>query len=214
MYEIITVKDTIRIPPKFFSDSIEKSAVKALEEQYIGKINKEYGAIICILNPRDISDGRVILGDGATYHDIVFDLLVFKPELHEIVRAKVSDITEFGAFLRFGPIDGLVHVSQIANDFVSYNEKTQNLVGKSGKYTIKKGDEVLARIIAVSLKDTIAESKINLTMRQAGLGKEEWNKGGKKSEEKEFKKEEKMEKKEKTKEEIKSEGNKAKEKKQ
>lgn len=179
MYEIVTIRDTVRIPPKLFSDSLEESAVKALEEQYVGRIDKDIGIMIGVLNPQEISSGKVILGDGAAYYDITFGVLVFRPELHEVIRAKVVDLTEFGAFLRFGPIDGLVHVSQVADDFVSYNDKTQCLSGKTGKHMVKRGDEVLARIIAVSIKDTIQESKINLTTRQTGLGKDGWGKTGK-----------------------------------
>jgi DNA-directed RNA polymerase subunit E' len=176
MYNLITIKDTVRIPPKLFSKSLEESVLRALREQYEGKIDADLGVIITVLNPRDISIGKVVLGDGAAYHDAVFDILTFKPEMHEIVRTKINDIAEFGAFVRFGPVDGLVHVSQITDDFVSYNEKTQCLAGKTSKKTLKKGDEVLARLIAISIKDTIPESKINLTMRQPHLGREEWKK--------------------------------------
>jgi len=93
-----------------------------------------------------------------------------------MVRAKVIDLTAFGAFLRFGPIDGLVHVSQVTDDFMSYNDKVGILAGKTSKKTLKKGDIVTARIIAISVKDNVTESKINLTMRQTGLGREDWYK--------------------------------------
>jgi len=186
MYNIVTVKDTIRIPPRFFSRSLEESVLKAIQEQYEGKIDKDIGVVITVLNPREVGDGKVILGDGAAYHDVVFDILTFKPELHEMVRGKVIDLTEFGAFLRFGPIDGLIHVSQVTDDFMSFNEKAGMLAGKSSRKTLKKGDTVTARIIAISMKDSVTESKINLTMRQTGLGKEEWykkdEKGAKKAE--------------------------------
>jgi DNA-directed RNA polymerase subunit E' len=59
---------------------------------------------------------------------------------------------------------------------MSYNNKVGILAGKTSKKTLKKGDEVTARIIAISMKDSVTESKINLTMRQVGLGKEEWYK--------------------------------------
>ncbi len=176
MYNIATIKDTIRIPPKLFSKNLEKSVQKALMENYEGKLDKDLGVVISVFNPREISDGRIIPGDGAAFHDIVFDALIFRPELHEVIRGEISDITEFGAFIKFGPIDGLVHVSQVTDDFVSYNEKAKMLVGKESKRSLKVGDEVLARVIALSLKNTIGESKINLTMRQPGLGKEEWAK--------------------------------------
>jgi len=191
MYNLVTVRDTIRIPPRLFSASLEESVLKAIQAQYESRIDKDTGVVITVLNPREIGDGKVILGDGAAYHDVVFDVLTFKPELHEMVRAKVIDLTEFGAFLRFGPVDGLIHVSQVTDDFMSYNNKVGILAGKTSKKTLKKGDEVTARIIAISMKDSVTESKINLTMRQVGLGKEEWYK---KEEQKEKKTEKKTKK--------------------
>ncbi|MEM0372632.1 MAG: DNA-directed RNA polymerase, partial [archaeon] len=153
---------------------MEESVKKALREQYEGRLDKDLGVIITVMNPREISDGKIIPGDGAAYHTVMFDALTFKPEVHEVVKGKISEITDFGAFIRFGPIDGLVHVSQVTDDFMSYNEKTQSLVGKDSKKTLKKDDIVTARVIAVSMKGTSSESKINLTMRQEGLGKKEW----------------------------------------
>jgi DNA-directed RNA polymerase subunit E' len=91
------------------------------------------------------------------------------------------EIAEFGAFLRFGPIDGLVHVSQVTDDFMGYDEKTGTLAGKDSKKVLKVKDEVIARIIAISLKSTVVDSKMNLTMRQPGMGKEEWLKKAKKA---------------------------------
>jgi DNA-directed RNA polymerase subunit E' len=174
MYSLVTVRDTVRIPPKLFSESLEDSVLAALREQYEGKLDNDLGVIITITHPREIGDGKIIPGDGAAYHDAVFDVLTFRPELHEVVRGKVSEITEFGAFVRFGPIDGLVHVSQVTDDFVSFNDKTGLLSGRDTKRSLKKGDIVNARIIAVSMKNTVTDSKINLTMRQPGLGKEDW----------------------------------------
>jgi DNA-directed RNA polymerase subunit E' len=188
MYNLVTVRDTIRIPPRLFSQSLEDSVLKAIQEQYEGKIDKDIGVVITVLNPREVGDGRVILGDGAAYHNVVFDILTFKPELHEVVRGKVIDLTEFGAFLRFGPIDGLIHISQVTDDFMSFNEKVGLLAGKTSKKTLKKGDIVTARVIAISMKDNVTDSKINLTMRQTGLGKEDWYKKEEKGAKKEPKK--------------------------
>lgn len=179
MYEVVTLKDMVRIPPKMFSDELEGAVLKALREQYEGRLDKDLGVVISVSDPKDIGDGRIIPGDGAAYYETVFDALVFKPEMHEVVRGKVTDITEFGAFVRFGPIDGLVHVSQVTDDFMSYNEKNGTLTGKESKKVLKKGDVVLARVIAISMKGTVTDSKISLTMRQEGLGKEDWLKGKK-----------------------------------
>jgi DNA-directed RNA polymerase subunit E' len=64
-------------------------------------------------------------------------------------------------------------VSQVANDYFSYDKKTGQLVGKNSKKTVKKGELVRGKIATISLKDTIPNSKIALTMRTEGLNKRE-----------------------------------------
>ena len=73
-----------------------------------------------------------------------------------------------------GPIDGLVHVSQVTDDFISYNEKTGTLTGKESGKVLKEGDSVRAKVVTLSMKPVITDSKIGLTMRQPGLGKLDW----------------------------------------
>ena len=82
------------------------------------------------------------------------------------------DNTEFGSFVRIGPMDGLIHISQLIDDFVSYDNKNSVFLGKETKRTLKEGDKVRARIIAVSFGKE--ENKIGLTMRQTGLGALQW----------------------------------------
>src|SRR3989338_5247764 len=137
MYNLVTIKDTIRIPPNLFSSNIEESVLSALRHQYENRLDKKLGVVITVTNPKNISDGKIILGDGASYHDVEFDLVTFKPELHEVIHAKVTDLQEFGPFIRFGPIEGLVHVSQVTDDFMSMNQQTGALSGKESKKVLR-----------------------------------------------------------------------------
>jgi DNA-directed RNA polymerase subunit E' len=74
-----------------------------------------------------------------------------------------------------GPFDGLLHVSQITNEYISYDEKNARLVSKESNKALGEGEKVRARVIAVSLNEKEPrESKIGLTMRQTGLGKLDW----------------------------------------
>ncbi len=85
---------------------------------------------------------------------------------------KIIEISDFGAFVNIGPLDGMVHISQAMDDYVSFS-KSNTLTGKETKRSLKVGDVCRAKIIAVSYKD-MANPKVGLTMRQQGLGKEEW----------------------------------------
>ena len=205
MYRILTVSDTVRVPPSYFTMDLNSAVQKLIQDKYERRVDMENGVVLKVWNVHDVKGGKVVLGDGAAYYDVKYNALTFIPEVHEIIEGEVSEVMDFGAFVSLGPFDGLVHLSQITNEFVSFDKKLGTLTTKGTKKAIKKGDIVRAKIVTVSLKPTIPETKIALTMKGDGLGKLEWLAEEKKpkKEIKKEKKEEKGEKKEKPKKEKK-----------
>ena len=198
MFYKVELKDHIRVPPNLFNLPLEEAVIKRIKSKYSGFISKELGIVIDVAGMKEIGEGIIIAGDGASYYDVSFELLTFKPEMQEIVIGKIKDIAEFGAFINIGPIDGMIHISQTMDDFVSFS-KDKTLTGKESKRILKVGDICRARIIAVSFKDVL-NPKLGLTMRQQGLGRTDWIKEeleAPKKEEKETKEKEHKEHKEK-----------------
>ena len=174
MYFVLSCKDKVRLPAKLFSMKLEDSLTQILRDKYERRIDKDAGVVLALWNAKPEGDGIVIAGDNAAYYNVSFDVLAYHPLVNEIVETDVSEIVEFGAFLQLGPMEGLVHLSQIANDFLTYNKKTMSFTGRESKKALKKGDHVFAKISTVSMKGSIPETKIGLTMRPDGLGKNEW----------------------------------------
>ena len=172
MFYRIEAKDHIRVPPDLFNLAVEDAVVKRIKKKYEGFISKELGVVIDVNGVKSIGEGIIIPGDGASYYDAEFELLTFKPEMQEAVLGKIKDIADFGAFINLGPIEGMIHVSQTMDDFVSFS-KDKVLSGKETKKTLKVGDKCRARIIAVSFKD-VTNPKLGLTMRQPFLGRIDW----------------------------------------
>lgn len=174
MFKLVTCEDTIRIPPEKFGESLTKAAYGQLRGKYEGIVSEDLGYVIAVTTIKVDPMGKIILGDGATYHKVTFILITFFPEIQEIVEGEVVEIENFGAFVRIGPIDALLHVSQIIDDFISYDEKQGMLLGKETQRKLKAGDVVRVRITAVSLTKGGASGKIGVTARQPFLGKLEW----------------------------------------
>lgn len=175
MYYKVRVRDTIRIPPNKFSDDLDEVVTHIVQSTFEGTMRKDFGVIVVAENIEPVGSGIVIHGDGAMYQKVAFDALTFKPELQEVIDAVVCEIVEFGAFCHIGPLDALVHMSQIMNDYVEVDSDNEVITGKEKKLTLKSGDPVRARVVAVSLNELSArESKIGLTMRQPSLGAHEW----------------------------------------
>ena len=167
MFYKIELKDHIRVPPNLFNLPLEEAVVKRIKNKYNGFISKDLGIVIDVPGIKDIGEGIIIPGDGASYYDVAFELLTFKPEMQEIVLGKIKDIAEFGAFINIGPVDGMIHISQTMDDFVSFS-KDKTLTGKETKRVLKVNDLCRARIIAVSFKDVL-NPKLGLTMRLKGI---------------------------------------------
>lgn len=185
MYYLSKIEGSVRIPPYRFEEPLEEVAIETLNETYNGKLDKKLGLLVSINEIEEIGEGKVIMGDGAAFHDVIFTAIFFKPELQEIIDGEVIEIAEFGAFVRMGPMDGLVHVSQVTDDYINYDSKRGALLGKESKKSLEEGNKVRSRIVAISLKGkSTKETRIGLTMRQHGLGRFEWIENEKRKSEK------------------------------
>ncbi|HLD72300.1 MAG TPA: DNA-directed RNA polymerase [Candidatus Nanoarchaeia archaeon] len=172
MFYQVKVKDYIRVPPKMFNLCRAEAVLANVKSSYENFISKELGFVLNVLSVGQVKEGVIVPGDGAAYYDSEFELLTFKPEMNELVFAKIRDVTDFGAFMELGGVEGMTHISQSMDDFVSFS-KDKVLQGKKTGLSLKVGDNCRARIIAVSYKD-MNNPKIGLSMRQEGLGKLEW----------------------------------------
>ena len=173
MYYELELEGHVRVSPKDFSEAdLKKIIFKGLNEKFENFISKDLGIAIAVSDVKEIGEGTIIPGDGASYYRTRFTLLVFRPEIHEIALGEITEITDFGVFFNMGAIDGMIHLSQTMDDFVT-TSKAGVLTGKESKKMLKSGDRCRARIIAVSYKE-MNNPKIGLTMRQPGLGADEW----------------------------------------
>ncbi len=171
MFYLTEVEDYIRVDPKLFGLPTSEAIDRQLKDTYAEYYDKELGHVVAIIQVLEVGEGVIIPGDGAAYYISRFKLLVWKPELQELVYGIISEITNFGAFINMGVMRGMIHISQTMDDYVSFS-KANSLQGKSSKRNLKQGDLCLARIVAISHKG--GAPKIGLTMRQPGLGKLKW----------------------------------------
>ncbi len=174
MFSLIVLEDTVRIPPEKFDKALEIVTHEELSGKFEGIVSNELGFVVAVTNMEVSPVGRVIPGDGATYHSVSFTLLFYSPEVQEIVEGEVVEVEDFGAFIRVGPIDALLHVSQVIDDFVSYDERRGTLMAKNTGRLLQQGDTIRGRITVVSLGRGGSSGKIDMTMRQPFLGKIEW----------------------------------------
>ncbi len=180
MYYKTTVEEKVRLPPKLLAMKLNDAVTKMLREKYERRIVRDLGLVIAVEDVDVGGDGAVIPGDGGIYYDAKFDAITFMPYVNEVYNGEVKEIVEFGAFASIGPLDALIHISQIGNEKYMYDKKSKSLTTRKGS-SLKKGDKVTVKISTVSLRATTSDTKIGLTMRADGLGPEKEKRAAKKA---------------------------------
>ncbi|HEY6668738.1 MAG TPA: DNA-directed RNA polymerase [Candidatus Nitrosopolaris sp.] len=174
MFAIVHMSDVVRIPPSRLTNSLHDTAIAILKEKYESMISPDLGYVVMITEASANSIGKLVAGDGATYHKVIFQALTFYPRLQEIVEGEVVEITDFGAFVRIGPTDALLHLSQITDDYLKSDVKQGVILANQTSRSLKIGSKIRARVTAVSLGKGAGMGKIGITCRQPFLGAVDW----------------------------------------
>lgn len=174
MFYLVSIKDIIRILPSSFSKDVEQEALEIIRNDYEDLVLKDIGYVIAVVNIDSIGMGKIIPREEGIFTPCVFNILVFRPEMQEVIEGQVVECVDFGIFVRIGPTDGLCHVSQVTDDYINYNQKMGYLEGKETGRILQVDDLVRARIVAISTATRSKAGKLGLMMRRPYLGKLEW----------------------------------------
>jgi len=189
MYLIVESEEVIRIPPNKIGEKYEETAkieaikkmesrVGILDRSLVRDSNDRKYIVLMVLDASLNGEGYLVHGDGGVYQPVKVKALAYQPNLQEVVEGEVTDITKIGAFVRIGPVEALLHISQIMDDRLDIDLENKKLIGRETKRDLKVGDVIRARIVSISIADSISKGvKIGLTLRQNFLGKLSWLKG-------------------------------------
>ncbi|MEM2237056.1 MAG: DNA-directed RNA polymerase [Candidatus Caldarchaeum sp.] len=173
MFTIVEAMEVVGISPSEFGKPLDQVVLNNLKKRYEGAVDEELGYVVMVVDAKVERIGRLLPRDGSTYHRCTFKLLSYMPEVNEVILGEVVEITDFGCFVRVGPLDGLLHISQIMDDFITYDDKNNMLLGKKSGRKLTVGDDVRARINAVSFAGG-AGGKVSLVTRQPLMGSLKW----------------------------------------
>ena len=175
MYKRVRLTDTVEVPPRHLADVSPGLVKRLLQDKLEGRMDEEVGSVVSVTEVHDIGDGAVLPNRPGVYYEAEFDAVTFDPQMQEVVDGEVVEVVNFGAFVGIGPVDGLLHVSQISDEYLAYDEENQQLASRDSNRVLSVGDAVRARIVTKSIDErNPRDSKIGLTAKQPGLGKHGW----------------------------------------
>jgi len=175
MYKRVRLKDTVEVPPEELADVTPQLVKRLLQDKLEGRMDEDVGSVVSVVDVHDIGEGSVLPNRPGVYYEAEFDAVTYDPQMQEVIDGNVVEVVEFGAFVGIGPVDGLLHVSQISDEFLAYDSENQTLASNESNRRLTVEDAVRARIVTKSIDErNPRDSKIGLTAKQVGLGKHGW----------------------------------------
>jgi len=175
MYKRVRLKDTVEVPPKHLADVTDERVKALLQDKLEGRMDEDVGSVVSVIEVHDVGEGAVLHNRPGVYYEAEFDALTFDPDMQEVIDGTVVETVEFGAFVGIGPVDGLLHVSQITDEYLTFDGANQQLASSDSDKTLGVDDAVRVRVVTKSVDErNPRDSKIGLTAKQPGLGKHDW----------------------------------------
>lgn len=82
-------------------------------------------------------------------------------KIGEIYEGVISSVTSFGLFVELpNTIEGLVHISHLADDYYHYNQDHLALIGERTGKVFRIGDEIKVKVINVSIDDRTIDFEV------------------------------------------------------
>ncbi len=163
------------MPPEELGEVSPELVKRLLQDKLEGRMDEEVGSVVSVTDVHDIGEGTVLPNRPGVYYEAEFDAVTFDPQMQEVVDGTIVEVVEFGAFVGIGPVDGLLHVSQISKEYLAFDGENQRLASNESDRALGVDDAVRARIVTKSIDErNPRDSKIGLTAKQPGLGKHRW----------------------------------------
>lgn len=138
-----------RYPDLVIHRIIREFLQRKLDKKRQSKLNKKMGDIA------ELASERERLAEDAERETLDLKITEFMAgKIGNIYNGIISSVTPFGLFVELeNTIEGLVHVSNMDDDYYIYNDKSMRLIGERTGKVYKIGDRVQVKVIGVDITE-------------------------------------------------------------
>lgn len=172
MFSLVGVEDVVRLPPEKFSTVRFQSLEEEVNAKYVNKVLEDEGLCLGLWDWIQKGDDRILHGDGATMTRVKFRLVVFRPEIGEVMLARVSVADPSGLELSLEFFDDIHIAASAIQTPAEFDENEKAWVWKyeGNDLYIYEGDFVWFKV--TELKFPSEEENKAYQMKAVNAGEE------------------------------------------
>lgn len=125
MFVLVTLKDTIRIPPNKFDVPMKQALTDEINERLANKVIVDVGLCITFYDIVKLGESFLFQGDGASHTVVTFRYIVFRPFVGETILGKIKSSTREGIRVTLGFFEDILITESLLQEpkrlYVSLN---------------------------------------------------------------------------------------------
>lgn len=154
MFYLVRAELTLSLSPKEYASQgalTKEKVLGLLRARYEDRVLRDVGYVVAVIDCR-VLHGRWIPLDPNLYLRVLATLLVWRPEVGEVVEGRISNVGQTSVYVDLGVLEALCPVSRLVQDTLRYDAVNRVLRGIKTKIVIKKDDLVRARVESAELQ--------------------------------------------------------------
>lgn len=169
MFVLSKFKDIIRVPASELGQPIEEVLADELNKRFANKVVLKVGLVICLHDIVEVGESYIYCGDGAIHTRCVYRLIVFRPQVGEILCGTLKSSSKEGLNVSLGFFDSIIIPSQQLNEPSQFNETDQSWTwhyeddGETHVLLLEIGEQLRFRVHSEVFVDVSPHGPTNTT---------------------------------------------------
>lgn len=167
MFVLAKFKDVIRVHPRHLGLPIEEVLLDELNRRFSNKVVLDVGLVICLHDIVEVGESYIYCGDGAIHTKCVYRLIVFRPQIGEVICGTLKSSSKEGLDVSLGFFDSIIIPSQQLNDPSQFNEVDQTWTwsyeddGQIHPLVLEVGEQIRFRVHSEQFVDVSPHGPTN-----------------------------------------------------
>merc|ERR1711973_1048213 len=198
MFVLSELKSLIRLLPKGFDKTLQEQLTDEINRKLANKVLLNVGLCLCLYDIIDVAESFIFPGEKIRFRIVTFRMLVFRPELEEVLVGKFKSCSKEGVHVSLEffddiliPADSLQHPARYDDNESVWIWEYPLEEGDHHDLFMDPGEKIRFRISAesfvdsgpsksrISEQDTVEDVKVSPfslrgTINESGLGLLSW----------------------------------------
>jgi len=148
MFYLVRTKMIVPVPPSELRPEMDINDIilGILRSTYEDSVHSEFGYIVAVLGVEIEGLGYITPENPSVFFKVMVEMLVFRPEVGEVIEGPVVSAIETGVYVNIGFTDAFISINALGHEHFRFDIRKGELRGTKTNTVIKPGDWIRGKL--------------------------------------------------------------------